>query len=348
MANAVLLRPGGEPVELLALLAREAATCRAQPDQALSLARRWGPQLPRPGSGRTRDLWEALATLGAVDLTVARACEPHLDALAILHEAGRTPADETWGVYAAEGAGIRLRAEHGRGTGWQLSGTKPWCSLADQVTHALLTAWVDDRSRGLFAVDLAAVGVRVLDEAEQPWVARGLSAVRSGGVAFDDVPATPVGGPQWYLRRDGFAWGGMGVAAIWYGGAVGLARRMLRQRAERDPDQVALMHLGTVDAALWAARSVLAAAAAQVDAGRADGEIGARLALRVRQVVADTVERVLLVTDHALGPGPLTGEEEYAARVADLRVYVRQHHGERDTAQLGRTVSPDQLGVAPW
>ena len=41
-----------------------------------------------PGEGATRELWELLATLGAVDLGVARAVEPHLDARAILTQAG--------------------------------------------------------------------------------------------------------------------------------------------------------------------------------------------------------------------------------------------------------------------
>ena len=58
-------------------------------------------------------------------------------------------------------------------------------------------------------------------------------------------------------------------------------------------------------------------------------------ALRVRQVVADSAETVLAAVDHALGPAPLTSEEEHAGRVADLRVYLRQHHAERDTAALG-------------
>ena len=46
------------------------------------------------------------------------------------------------------------------------------------------------------------------------------------------------------------------------------------------------------------------------------------------------------VADHALGPGPLAFEAEHATRVSDLRVYVRQHHAERDSAALGRARSP--------
>lgn len=300
---------------------------------ALDLAGTLGTRLPRPGGGRTLELWEALATLGAADLTVARAVEPHLDALAILAEAGLDPAtlagpDATWGVFAAEGPGVRLEER-----GLRLTGTKPWCSLAPSLSHALVTAWCGDDARRLYAVELGHEGVAVADVA---WVARGLVKVPSGPVTFEAVPAEPVGAPGWYLERPGFAWGGVGVAAVWLGGAVGVARLLLDAAGSRDPDQIALMHLGAVDAALTSARALLAAAARAVDDGRAVGRDGAMLALRVRQVVAQTVEVVLLHADHAMGPGPLALDEEHARRVADLRLYVRQEHAERDQAALGR------------
>ena len=86
-------------------------------------------------------LFSALATLGSVDLTSARAVEPHWDAVAILDQAGVRHAEHsTWGVYAAAPPGTSLAATHLPDGGWQLSGTKPWCSLADRVSHALVTA----------------------------------------------------------------------------------------------------------------------------------------------------------------------------------------------------------------
>ena len=39
-----------------------------------------------------------------------------------------------------------------------------------------------------------------------------------------------VGEPGWYLDRPGFAWGGIGVAAVWYGATVAVARRVVRAR----------------------------------------------------------------------------------------------------------------------
>ena len=83
----------------------------------------------------------------------------------------------------------------------------------------------------------------------------------SGPIELTDCPAIPVGPDGWYLRRPGFAWGGIGVAACWYGGAVGLARTMREAFSAKEPDQIAAMHLGAVDAVLTGPRCVLADAA---------------------------------------------------------------------------------------
>ncbi|RII90553.1 SAM-dependent methyltransferase, partial [Clavibacter michiganensis] len=223
-------------------------------ERALALAVALGSGGARPGAGGTADLWEALATLAAADLGIARTVEPHLDALAILdqerEDAGGDGASRddahpgdaaarTWGVFAAEGGGDPLTAvsDTSGSETVRLSGTKPWCSLAGSLTHALITAAVDDGSRGLFAVDLRQDGVEVVPGA---WVARGLVEVPSGPLRLRDVSARRVGAPGWYLERPGFHWGGIQVAACWYGGAVGLARTLLRAASREGADRLLL------------------------------------------------------------------------------------------------------------
>ncbi len=306
-------------------------------DTVIAWASAASREVPLPGAGDTPARWEWLATVAAQDLTVARTVEPHLDALAILAEAGLgelAPPGSTWGVYAAEGPGTRLEAREGGATpgGWVLSGSKPWCSLAGHLTHALVTAWIDDERRAMFAVDLGSPGLTT--DAEQ-WNPAGLARVATATVAMADVPAAPVGGPGWYLERPGFAWGGAGVAAVWYGGATGLLRRMVDGARRREPDQVALMHLGAADADLAAAGALLRSAADAIDAD-AGAHQTALLSARTRQVVAEAAERVLIRAGHALGPGPLSQEPAHVRRVADLTLYLRQHHAERDAAALGR------------
>ncbi|GEP48111.1 acyl-CoA dehydrogenase [Microbacterium saccharophilum] len=314
----------------------------------LAWVARLAPSLPLPGQGATADLWGALADAAALDVGAARILEPHADALAILDQAAASGMDtadlrrtlrvdsrSTWGVFAAEGPGTRLVAERREHGAWELSGTKPWCSLAAHLSHALVTAWVGPEQRRLFAVDLRDDGVSARPG---PWVSRGLHQVVSAPVDFAHAFAVPVGAPGWYQRRPGFAWGGIGVAAIWWGGARPLADALAAAAASERADQLAQAYAGAADAALWGAGTALAEAAALVDAGELD-DAGARLlAARVRAVVSDAVERVLDLSDRALGPGPLTADEEHARRVADLRVYVRQHHAERDLARLGSMV----------
>lgn len=300
-------------------------------DGCLELAERFGASLPMPAAGNTAHRWALLAAAAAGDLTAGRVLEAHSDALAILHEAGLPVPEGTWGVFAAEAPGARLEERDGR-----LYGTKPWCSLGDRLDRALVTAFVGDpagNTRRLFAVDLRNDQVR----ADPPgtWVSRGLAAVTSAALHFDGAPADPVGEPEWYLRRPGFAWGGMGVAACWYGGAHGLVER-LRERAGERGGELDLLHLGAADVALYTAGAVLQQAAGAIDSGAACGRRGELLALRVRSAVAAAAEEVLRQAAHALGPAPLAFDEAHARRVADLEIYLRQHHGERDVAAAGR------------
>lgn len=343
----VRLAPTGDPDPALEEIATRSRQIAGDVDKALSLAAELGTHLPGPGDGQTAHLWSALATIGAQDLTVARVIEPHLDALAILQQAqaaGTAAGSHTWGVYAAEGPGPRLTATQTDGQ-WLLTGRKNWCSLASRLDRALVTAWVGEE-RGLFAVDLHHPGVRVDDTGT--WVAKGLPDVDSGPIDLTDVPAEPVGKPGWYLTRPGFAWGGIGVAAIWFGGAVGVARRVYAAlHGPRTPDQVAAMHVGACDVAVTAARTTLAEAATRVDSGDVTDSEASLLALRTRSVVASSAETVLEQAAHALGPGPLAMEAEHAARVADLQLYVRQWHAARDYAALGTALAPTAPRT-PW
>lgn len=336
--RSAILRPVAPEVPAipddLSELVRAASSVGDDAPAAVALAVAWGSSLPLPGGDGTATRLATLRAVARVDLTAARVLEAHTDALAILAEAGEpVPTDTSWGVFAAEGPGAVLTARPVAG-GHRLDGLKPWCSLGGMLDHALVTAHVED-GRRLFAVDLRHAGVRA--EPAERWAARGLRAVTSGPVAFSDVPATPIGPTGWYLRRPGFAWGGIGVAACWLGGVDGLVDTLLRASRDRDGDLAAL-HVGIVDAACHAADRVLVDAARQIAAGAAFRQDGQLLAARVRAVVADTVERVLQQVGHALGPAPLAFDADHARRVADLTLYVRQHHAERDLAALGRDV----------
>lgn len=327
----------GDAVPACGEVASAARAAGEDLDQCLRFADWLGPLLPQPGSGQTRLRWQLLAAAGSGDLTAARVLEPHADALAILAEAGSPTRRGVWGVFAAEAARTSLEAKALSGT-WRLSGRKPWCSLAARLDRALVTANTAD-GRRLYAVDLHHPGVTTRSGT---WVARGLRRVDSGPVDFVDVPAEPVGEEGWYLRRPGFSWGGLGVAACWLGGARALVGGLVAGLAQRPAEPLRSLNLGRADLALWSATRCLNEAASRVDNGRAAGEVGELLALRVRAIVADAVETILTEVGHALGPAPMAFDEAHARRVADLQIYVRQHHAERDVASIGsRLLSGD-------
>ena len=328
--------------------------------------------LPLPGGGATWRRFEALAALARRDVVLGRLAEAHADALAILAELGAPPAGapgapsvpgaggaggaDVWGVWAAEPPDPVLRAER-TGHGWVLRGVKAWCSGASTCTRALVTARTGDDVRPLFAVDLTHPGVRAVPGT---WPAVGMAASDSGEVAFDAVPATPVGGEDGYLTRSGFWHGAVGVAAAWWGGACGVADALAdRGRAGR-LDAHASAHLGRVAASLAGARWSLVGAAAEIDADPLDeAGGGVRRATAVRAVVEEAATTVVHEVGRALGAAPLCADAAHAARVADLTVYLRQSHAERDlvalAAEVVRAGGPDGAGAAgsaderaPW
>lgn len=303
---------------------------------ALELAVRLGQEWHGPGGGHTLTEWKTLAEIAAHDLQLARAIEPHLDAVSILRQAGEAAPVDRYGVYAAEGPASTLVARRSS-DGWVLTGSKPWCSLAQTLDRALVTA-ADTGGNRLFDVDLRHPGVTVTPNT---WHAVGLTDIPSGPVDFDAVPARALGAPGWYTERPQFAWGGAGVAACWYGGAVALAEDLRGLLHENSPE-TALAHLGAVDEILGAARLALAECAMLADAG-APGRLPAK---RARGIVARAADEVIWRSARALGPAPLALDEAHARRVADLDIYVRQHAVDRERASLGAAAIGAES--APW
>jgi alkylation response protein AidB-like acyl-CoA dehydrogenase len=303
-------------------------------------------ELPLPASGDTATRWFKLAELTAVDVVAGRLAEAHTDAVAILAELAGPPAQprQLWGVWAAEAPGHTLTVTH-HGKAFRLNGTKPWCSGASLCSHALVTARGPDGVRGLFAVELAHPGVAAQASS---WRNAGMADSDTRSVRFDDVPATPVGAPGDYLDRPGFWHGAIGVAACWLGGARAVAAPLYRSVADHNgkaADPHAQAHLGAVDAALAAAEAVLTCAAEFVDAEPASGRTEL-MARRVRAVAETAVDEAIVRTGRALGPAPLALDADHARRVADLTMYVRQSHAERDLAALGRLACAPASEVA--
>ncbi|CAN5554812.1 hypothetical protein BH23ACT6_BH23ACT6_25500 [soil metagenome] len=128
----------------------------------------------------------ALATLGSVDSSIARAAEPHLDAMTILSQARHdghlvcltAESSSAWGVYAANPVGASVLATPTDDQDqWIISGRKLWCSLADRLSNALVSVPTEDGEQRLFAISLRDPSIQVY---LSDWKAQGLRDISTG------------------------------------------------------------------------------------------------------------------------------------------------------------------------
>jgi hypothetical protein len=289
-------------------------------------------ELPLPGSGDTWTRFRALADLGSRDLSLARLAEGHLDALAIVAEAGYrlVPSHARLGVWAA-GPRPTLTARRISG-GWRLHGLRRWCSGAPSLTHALVMAEVASQGQ-LFLVDVQAPGVSVIADS---WPAVGMAGSETFDVSFEEVDLEDhagVGPLDFYLSRPGFWHGAVGVSAVWWGGARAAAAPLLCAKEGATAHRLA--HAGAVRARLWSMEGALRTAALRIDDDPMDSTGEARaLAGVVRHLVESGATEVLDRVGRGTGAEPLGHDGAHARRVADLTVYLRQSHAEADLAAL--------------
>ena len=306
-------------------------------DALLRLIKRGFDRLPLPGSGATLQRWQALAAVASHDLSIAKLYEGHTDALAIMAELGaphESTHSTTWGTWAAEvPQGRALIEPLGQGH-VRVRGTKCWCSGAADLDHGLLTAWFPDgRGPQLVRVAMRQTGVTIDSTA---WRAVGMADSRSVDVVFAGAVGEPIGAVGEYLSRPGFWQGGAGIAACWFGGASALGaalhRSVLRLPAtERTGFRLAA--LGKIDMTLRSTAALLREAATWIDAHPlADASA---IALRVRLAAERCALQVLDEVGRSLGAGAFCRDARFARMAADLPVFVRQSHAERDFAALG-------------
>lgn len=291
-----------------------------------------GCRTPLPASGATRERLDALVDLGREDLQLARLVEPHLDAVAILAEAGRrTPPERWYGVWASaprpslERDGDRLL----------LVGRQGFCSGATVCDAALVAADLDGRVQ-LVDVDLR-VGRRdvtvVADIGD--WSTAAFADTGTATVVYHAHPVPDeslVGDAGFYLERPGFWHGAIGPAAVWAGGAVGLVDLALRRGARTEAERVLV---GEMRSSVWALRAELAYAAERNDAGADDVTSARRDALIVRNLVERHATRLVDLFGQLCGPRALALDPEAVTRTQELQLYVRQVDRLGDLHELG-------------
>lgn len=298
--------------------------------------RSWLPRLAAVDdlTGDALARWRELVAAGRTDLVVGRLVEGHVDATCIAAEAGHALVPgAAYGVWASQSGRTGLTATTD-GDGWQVAGLMRFCSGAHLLDRALVTARAPDDRLLLLDLDLTLAGIQPLPDT---WPAVGMDASDSGDVRVQAVRVGSgclVGEPGWYLDRPGFPIGGIGVAAVWWGGARGLLDATADGLRRFVVDEHQYAHLGALACGFAATAALLEQTAdllPSLDRAGLD-----RRALLCRSAVDALVQDTLVRVPRITGPVPASHDPAVAHRLADLPVYVRQQHAERDLAELGR------------
>ena len=282
-----------------------------------------------PGAGQTANRHRRIFEAGREDLSLAKLAEAHWDAVAILREAGREPhPGARYAVWASEIPGRELLLQS-TAHGTSISGTKEFCSGAALVDRALLTAGVNGSC--LVEIDLRTAPENISIDGSG-WGVDAFRMTETAAITLREYPvAVVVGEANWYVERPGFWQGACGPAAAWAGGAAGLADYAMTTRRD---DAHTAAHLGAMQANVWATECLLRSAAEEFDRAPQAGAMVRALQVRhlVEQACTDTLRRFA----RCMGPAPLAKNAGIARRYAELDLFLRQSHAERDLETLGR------------
>ena len=275
-------------------------------------------------TGPFDDVCRRLADVARVDVALGRLVEGHADAARILDQAGTGLQDGAYGVWASRSVGTGLTATRTE-QGWCLEGELRFASGIDVIDRVLVPGWVDADTHLLFDVPADA-----FEADRDSWHTAAMVGSRSFTVHATGVAAgEPVGPENFYLSRPGFLVGGLGVAAVWAGGAAALVDQVAAGLGRFTPTPHQLRRLGVMQQASWQASTLVGHVAAAIDTATPSDLACARTAaVTACETVIDEAGRIV-------GPGGLSGDARLARTVADLGLYVRQHHLDLTLQALG-------------
>ena len=280
-----------------------------------------------PWTGDLGAVTHRLHELARVDLCLGRLVEGHADAVRILDQAGRRPEDGVYGVWASRSAGTGVRAVHDDGR-WCLRGQVRFASGIDLLDRALVPGWVDGDTHLLFDVPVAAV-----QPDRTSWHTAAMDGSRSFTVEVDSVVGEPVGPESFYLSRPGFVLGGLQVAAVWAGGVASVVDLVATGLRDFAPSAHQLRRLGAMEQASWTAETALAHAVRRVAEA---STVPVADITAARSAVVAAGEQVLDEAGRIVGPGGLSTHARLPRTLADLSIYLRQHHLDLTFEALGR------------
>ena len=280
-------------------------------------------------TGPLDGLFAALRDVARVDLCLARLVEGHADAMRIIDQAGARPGEGIYGVWASRSAGTGLSASAAPG-GWMLDGVLRFASGIGLVDRALVSSTLDDDHHLLLDI-----GSDQVDPDLTSWSTAAMDAARSFTVRVDGAVSgsAQVGHVDFYLSRPGFAVGGLGVAAVWAGGARHVVDAVVAGLRDFTPTAHQSLRLGLMEQAVWTADLAVSSTAAKLGGLNLD-DAAAEIGL-ARTAVVLSCDIVSEQAPVVVGPAGLSTNARLARVLGDLGIYVRQHHLDTEAARLG-------------
>ena len=291
------------------------------------------------------ELMDWLLGIGRADIPLSRLAEGHIDALRIAGQAERTlQRGQLYGVWASRSGATGIRAVAVDG-GWQLHGTIRFASGAGLLDRALVPVWTGDDQHLL--IDLA-VGDLPTDDSD--WRTSAMRQSRSHTVTLEGVVVADavIGEENFYLQRPGFFPGGVGVAAVWTGGAARVIDLLLAWLGERQSSTVTL-RLGRIRTHITAATAVVRQTGVRLDdlltpMGEPrftipDGYLR-QIATEARAAVAQAVRATLDEARTIAGPAGVAFDGDLSGALDDLGLYTLQQNRDNDAVYLGEMLYP--------
>ncbi len=282
--------------------------------------------------------WLLRAT-AALDLSLARLLEGHVNALILVRRYGdgdlrRACFDEAaeghlFGVWGADDD-PPVEASDG-----VLHGAKRYASGLGAVTRAVVSA----RSAGdvaLFVVDAGETGRHDLGG----WDMSGMQESRSGRFDCVGLVGRPLGPPGIYTREPYFVGGTWRIAAVTLGAVVGLLDRAataLRSRGHLDSDAQLLRLAPVAGRAVAAWPAILRAGRiAAGPEGSADPDRAATLSVATRLLMEDLGQDAIAAVERSLGLTMFESSNPAGRAARDLACYLRQAGRDAFCLRTGR------------
>lgn len=272
----------------------------------------------------------ALMRVGAVNLSVGRLWEGHVNALRLVNLYGSHRLKDVVFRLIEQGAFLGVWGADGdvpvtcNTTGEQLSGIKNFASGLGTVSHAVVTINSGPEVR------LALVDVSDQKRAAPlAWNMEGMKATASGTFDFTNLPMESVrwiGEPGDYLKEPHFVGGVWRIAALQVGAAVGLlncAASQLRSRGRMDAE-AQKSRLMTALMRAWGGISLVERAANATLNPDTGVELIVGTSISARLLTEEIGLNAIRAVEQSIGLQHFSAGSETGRLARDLSVYLRQ------------------------